>query len=65
MGKSGTDVAREAATMVLVDDNFSTIVTAVHAGRRIYDNVRKFIVYILPTPPRKRCRSWYSPSAAD
>lgn len=46
MGKSGTDVAREAATMVLVDDNFSSIVTAVHAGRRIYDNVRKFIVYI-------------------
>jgi calcium-translocating P-type ATPase len=46
MGKSGTDVAREAATMVLTDDNFSTIVTAVNAGRRIYDNVRKFIIYI-------------------
>ena len=46
MGKSGTDVAREAATMVLTDDNFTTIVTAVHAGRRIYDNVRKFIIYI-------------------
>jgi calcium-translocating P-type ATPase len=46
MGRSGTDVAREAATMVLTDDNFRTIVTAVHAGRRIYDNVRKFIVYI-------------------
>ena len=46
MGKSGTDVAREAATMVLTDDHFSTIVTAVHAGRRIYDNVRKFIIYI-------------------
>ena len=46
MGLSGTDVAREAATMVLTDDNFSTIVTAVHAGRRIYDNVRKFIIYI-------------------
>ncbi|HWT49055.1 MAG TPA: cation-transporting P-type ATPase, partial [Mycobacterium sp.] len=46
MGKSGTDVAREAATMVLTDDNFSTIVVAVHAGRRIYDNVRKFIIYI-------------------
>lgn len=46
MGKSGTDVAREAATMVLTDDNFSTIVTAIHAGRRVYDNVRKFILYI-------------------
>ncbi|HEY2502973.1 MAG TPA: cation-transporting P-type ATPase [Mycobacterium sp.] len=46
MGKSGTDVAREAATMVLTDDNFSTIVTAVGAGRCVYDNVRKFILYI-------------------
>jgi magnesium-transporting ATPase (P-type) len=46
MGKSGTDVAREAATMVLTDDNFATIVSAVAAGRRVYDNVRKFIVYI-------------------
>lgn len=46
MGLSGTDVAREASTMVLTDDDFSTIVTAVHAGRRIYDNVRKFIIYI-------------------
>jgi calcium-translocating P-type ATPase len=46
MGKSGTEVAREAATMVLTDDNFASIVTAVQAGRRVYDNVRKFIVYI-------------------
>ncbi|TLQ47559.1 cation-translocating P-type ATPase [Streptomyces marianii] len=46
MGRSGTDVAREAATMVLTDDNFATIVTAVESGRRVYDNVRKFIVYI-------------------
>ena len=46
MGRSGTDVAREAATMILTDDNFATIVTAVAAGRRVYDNVRKFIVYI-------------------
>jgi magnesium-transporting ATPase (P-type) len=46
MGVSGTDVAREAATMVLTDDNFATIVAAVAAGRRVYDNVRKFILYI-------------------
>jgi calcium-translocating P-type ATPase len=46
MGRSGTDVAREAATMVLTDDNFATIIAAVEAGRRTYDNIRKFIVYI-------------------
>ena len=46
MGLTGTDVAREAATMVLTDDDFATIVDAVAAGRRVYDNVRKFIVYI-------------------
>jgi calcium-translocating P-type ATPase len=46
MGRCGTDVAREAATMVLTDDNFATIVAAVHAGRRVYDNIRKFICYI-------------------
>ncbi|MFF1561523.1 cation-translocating P-type ATPase [Streptomyces sp. NPDC058279] len=46
MGLSGTDVAREASTMVLTDDNFATIVTAIESGRQVYDNVRKFIVYI-------------------
>ncbi|MEU2254973.1 cation-transporting P-type ATPase [Nocardia xishanensis] len=46
MGRSGTDVAREAATMVLVDDNFATITAAIQAGRRVYDNIRKFICYI-------------------
>ena len=46
MGKKGTDVAREAATMVLTDDNFRTIAVAVAAGRQVYDNVRKFILYI-------------------
>jgi calcium-translocating P-type ATPase len=46
MGRSGTDVAREASTMVLIDDNFATIVVAIEAGRQVYDNVRKFIQYI-------------------
>ncbi|MGZ6697263.1 MAG: cation-translocating P-type ATPase [Solirubrobacteraceae bacterium] len=46
MGRSGTDVAREASTMVLTDDHFATIVAAVEAGRRVYDNIRKFILYI-------------------
>ncbi|GAA2052061.1 cation-transporting P-type ATPase [Catenulispora yoronensis] len=46
MGRSGTDVAREAATMVLTDDDFATIVVAVDAGRRVFDNVRKFVLYI-------------------
>ncbi|HEU5426606.1 MAG TPA: cation-transporting P-type ATPase [Actinocrinis sp.] len=46
MGRSGTEVARQAATMVLTDDDFASIVAAIEAGRRAYDNVRKFITYI-------------------
>ena len=47
MGLNGTDVAREAADIVLTDDNFATIVGAVEQGRTVYQNIRKFITYIL------------------
>ncbi|AKH43779.1 calcium-translocating P-type ATPase [Altererythrobacter atlanticus] len=49
MGGRGTEAAREASDIVLTDDNFTSIVAAVHEGRTVYENIRKALVYILPT----------------
>ena len=47
MGRSGTEAAREASDVVLTDDNFATIVSAVREGRRIADNIRTFVAFLL------------------
>ena len=49
MGIKGTEVTKEAADMVLTDDNFATIASAVHEGRRVYDNLKKTILFIIPS----------------
>jgi len=51
MGVTGTDVSKEAADMVLLDDNFATIVAAVEEGRVVYDNLRRFVMFSISGNP--------------
>jgi Ca2+-transporting ATPase len=58
MGGRGTDVAREAASLVLLDDDFSTIVEAIRSGRRVFDNLQKAMAFIfsIHVPIAHSCR---------
>jgi sodium/potassium-transporting ATPase subunit alpha len=60
MGVTGTDVAREAADIILLDDNFASIVNAVEEGRAVFQNIRKFMTYILTSNIPEWCPTWRS-----
>ena len=63
MGRGGTDVAREAADMVLLDDNFASIVAAIEEGRAVFANIRKFLTYILTSNVPEWSPTWRSSSS--
>jgi P-type E1-E2 ATPase len=61
MGLTGTDVAKEVADMVLLDDNFASIVVAIEEGRAVFQNIRKFITYVFTHNVAELVPSWPSP----
>ncbi len=65
MGIKGTEVTKEAADMVLTDDNFATIARAVHEGRRVYDNLKKTILFVIPSNIAPGPADHYCPAGGE